>query len=50
MFKVKNKSTRTTLFTSFGVCIVNFEHILHNFSSVSDRDFEQVNVSWNSIE
>ena len=28
------------------VFIVNFEHILHFFSSVSIVDFEQVNVRW----
>ena len=32
-----------------GVSIVNFEHILHLFSSVSTDDFEQVNISWKFI-
>ena len=31
-----------------GVFLVNFEHILHLFLSVSIVDFEQVNVSWES--
>ena len=38
MFKVNNKSTRTTSVTSAP------------FSSVSIVDFEQVNVSWVSVD
>ena len=45
MFKVNNKSTRTTYGRRSGVFIVNFEHI-SPFSSVSIGDFEQVNVNW----
>ena len=40
MFKVNNKDTRPVVF------IVNFEHILRFFTSVSIVDFEQVNVCW----
>ena len=36
----RRQSRRSSIFG------VNFEHILHLFSSVSIVDFEQVNVSW----
>ena len=36
----RRQSRRSSIF------VVNFEHILHLFSSVSIVDFEQVNVSW----
>ena len=42
MFKINNKNMSMTSFWCF---VVNFEQ-LHNFSSLSIADFEQVNVSW----
>ena len=36
MFKVNNKNTRTTSMTSFGVYIVNFEHISETFTKITE--------------
>ena len=47
MFKINNKNNRT--FFRSGVFIVNFEHILHLFYSISIVDFEQVNLSWAGV-
>ena len=49
MFKVNNKDTKTTPMTSFGVFIVDFEHISHHCYSVSVVNFEHVIAGWESI-
>ena len=43
MFKVNNKNTRTTSFTSFWRFLLNFEHISYLFFSASIVDSLQVN-------
>ena len=44
--KLTVKTPERLQWSSSGVFIVDFGHILHLFSSVSVVDFEQVNVSW----
>ena len=49
MFKFNKKDTRTTSLVfsrRSSVFIVNFERILHFFSSVSIAGFEEVNICW----
>ena len=58
MFKVNKRNTRKDAYSKptikieqrhcpcSGVFIVNFEHILHLFTSVSIGNFEKVNVNW----
>ena len=46
MFKVNNKDTKQCQWCCFGVCIVNFEHILHLGCSVSIVNFEHVIAGW----
>ena len=49
MFEVNKKGTRTMSMAHWrrsSVFIVNFEHILHPFCSVSFVEHEQVNVCW----
>ena len=45
MFKVNNKDTRTMPLASFGVFIVNFEHISH-LVLMFLVNIEQVNADW----
>ena len=44
MFKANNKKTRTTSRSS--VFIINFEHIIHLFFSVSTAEVDQANIGW----
>ena len=46
MFKVSNKAPERHQLRFSGVFIVNFEHVLRLFQSVSMVGFEQVNISW----
>ena len=47
MLKVNKKTPERRHWRRSGVFIVNFEHILYFFSSVSIVDVEQVNVAGN---
>ena len=50
MFKVNKKTPEQHQWRRSVVFSVNFEHILHLFSSASIVEFEQVNVSWDANE